>query len=61
MAKDQAGWLLLTLSWRILFALTSGVGYLMIMSGVGKSLLVWKRRTQMPVVRRDPPCSCIRA
>ena len=36
-----------------LFSLTSGVGYLMVMSGVGKSLLTWKRRLSLPVLR--PP------
>ena len=43
----------------VLFALTSGVGYLMVMSGVGKSLLVWKRRKRIcPSCGRNP-CSCI--
>jgi hypothetical protein len=32
----------------MLFALTSGVGYLMVLSGVGKSLLDWKRRRSWP-------------
>ena len=35
----------------LLFALTTSAGYLMMLSGVGKGMLVWKRRTQMPVVR----------
>ncbi len=42
----------------VLFALTSGVGYLMVVSGVGKSLLVWKRKRTCPSCRRTP-CSCI--
>lgn len=41
----------------ILFALTTGVGYLMMLSGVGKSLLVWKRRNVCPSCSREP-CSC---
>ena len=40
-----------------LFALTSCVGYLMIMSGVGKSLLDWKRRRACPSCGRTP-CGC---
>jgi hypothetical protein len=40
-----------------LFALTSAVGYLMIMSGVGKSLLDWKRRRSCPSCGRMP-CGC---
>ena len=32
----------------MLFAVTSGVGYLMVMSGVGKSLLDWKKRRSCP-------------
>jgi hypothetical protein len=40
-----------------LFALTTGVGYLMLMSGVGKSLLVWKRRGTCPSCSRQP-CGC---
>ena len=42
----------------IMFALTSGVGYLMVVSGVGKSLLVWKRKRTCPACRRTP-CSCV--
>ena len=41
----------------MLFALTSGVGYLMIMSGIGKSMLDWKRRRSCPSCGRTP-CSC---
>jgi hypothetical protein len=41
-----------------LFALTSGVGYLMVMSGVGKSLLVWKRKRTCPSCGRTP-CTCV--
>lgn len=40
-----------------LFAATSGVGYLMIMSGVQKSLLDWKRRRACPACGRRP-CAC---
>ena len=40
-----------------LFALTTGVGYLMMLSGVGKSLLVWKRRSTCPSCGRRP-CGC---
>jgi hypothetical protein len=40
-----------------LFALTSGVGYLMVMSGVGKSMLDWKRRRTCPSCGRTP-CNC---
>ena len=40
-----------------LFALTTGVGYLMMLSGVGKSLLVWKRRNPCPSCGRQP-CGC---
>jgi hypothetical protein len=40
-----------------LFAATSGVGYLMIMSGVQKSLLDWKRRRACPACGRRP-CGC---
>jgi hypothetical protein len=42
----------------ILFALTSSVGYLMVMSGVGKSLLVWKRKRTCPSCGRTP-CTCV--
>jgi hypothetical protein len=41
----------------LLFALTTGVGYLMMLSGVGKSMLVWKRRSACPSCGRRP-CSC---
>jgi hypothetical protein len=41
----------------MLFALTSGVGYLMVLSGVGKSLLSWKRRNHCPACGRQP-CGC---
>jgi hypothetical protein len=41
----------------VLFALTSGVGYLMVLSGVGKNMLVWKRRRQCPSCGRHP-CGC---
>jgi hypothetical protein len=41
----------------VLFALTSGVGYLMVLSGVGKNLLVWKRRRHCPSCGRQP-CGC---
>jgi hypothetical protein len=41
----------------MLFAVTSGVGYLMVLSGVGKSLLDWKRRRSCPSCGRTP-CSC---
>lgn len=41
----------------LLFALTTGVGYLMMLSGVGKSMLVWKRRTPCPSCDRRP-CAC---
>jgi hypothetical protein len=41
-----------------LFVATSGVGYLMIMSGVQKSLLDWKRRRTCPACGRRP-CSCV--
>jgi hypothetical protein len=40
-----------------LFAASSGVGYLMIMSGVQKSLLDWKRRRACPACGRRP-CGC---
>jgi hypothetical protein len=40
-----------------LFALTSGVGYLMVLSGVGKSMLDWKRRRSCPACGRRP-CGC---
>jgi hypothetical protein len=40
-----------------LFAASSGVGYLMIVSGVQKSLLEWKRRRACPACGRRP-CSC---
>ena len=40
-------------------ALTTGVGYLMMLSGVGKSLLVWKRRNPCPSCGRQP-CGCER-
>jgi hypothetical protein len=40
-----------------LFALTSGVGYLMVVSGVGKNMLVWKRRRACPSCGRTP-CAC---
>jgi hypothetical protein len=41
----------------LLFALTTGVGYLMMLSGVGKSMLVWKRRSACPSCGRRP-CGC---
>jgi len=41
----------------LLFALTTSAGYLMIVSGVGKGMLVWKRRTRCPSCGRQP-CSC---
>lgn len=41
-----------------LFVATSGVGYLMIMSGVQKSLLDWKRRRACPACGRRP-CGCV--
>jgi hypothetical protein len=41
----------------LLFALTTAVGYLMMMSGVGKSMLVWKRRSNCPSCGRQP-CAC---
>jgi hypothetical protein len=41
----------------VLFALTSGVGYLMVLSGVDKNLLVWKRRRACPSCGRQP-CGC---
>jgi hypothetical protein len=41
----------------LLFAVTSGVGYLMVVSGVGKSLLDWKRRRFCPSCGRTP-CTC---
>jgi hypothetical protein len=40
-----------------LFVATSGVGYLMVMSGVQKSLLEWKRRRTCPACSRRP-CGC---
>jgi hypothetical protein len=40
----------------MLFAVTSGVGYLMVLSGVGKSLLDWKRRRHCPSCGRQPCC-----
>jgi len=40
-----------------LFALTTAVGYLMMMSGVGKSMLVWKRRSNCPSCGRQR-CAC---
>jgi hypothetical protein len=40
-----------------LFALTTGVGYLMMLSGVGKSMLVWKRRNPCPSCGRQR-CGC---
>ena len=42
----------------VLFALTSGVGYLMVLSGVGKGLMDWKRRRACPSCGRTP-CSCV--
>jgi hypothetical protein len=39
------------------FALVSGVAYLMVLSGVGKSLLDWKRRRTCPSCGRIP-CNC---
>jgi hypothetical protein len=41
----------------ILFAVTSGAGYLLVMSGIGKSLLDWKRRRSCPSCGRTP-CAC---
>jgi hypothetical protein len=40
-----------------MFALTCGVGYLMVLSGIGKSLLDWKRRRSCPSCGRTP-CGC---
>ncbi len=42
----------------VLFALTSGVGYLMVVSGTGKNLLSWKRRRACPSCGRTP-CACV--
>jgi len=42
----------------VMFALTSGVGYVMVMSGIGKSLLVWKRKRTCPSFGRTP-CGCL--
>jgi hypothetical protein len=43
-----------------LFALTSGVGYLMIVSGLQKSMLEWRRRRRYcPSCGRDSTtCGC---
>jgi hypothetical protein len=41
----------------LMFVVTSGVGYLMVMSGVSKSMLDWKRRRSCPSCGRTP-CSC---
>ena len=41
----------------LLFALTTAAGYLMMLSGVGKGLLVWKQRGRCPSCGRQP-CSC---
>jgi hypothetical protein len=41
----------------LLFALTTAVGYLMMLSGVGKSMLIWKRRSNCPSCGRQP-CAC---
>jgi hypothetical protein len=41
----------------LLFALTTGAGYLMMLSGVGKGMLVWKRRRACPSCGRQP-CAC---
>jgi hypothetical protein len=41
----------------LLFAITSVVGYLMVLSGVGKSMLDWKRKRFCPSCGREP-CSC---
>ena len=46
--KTQEGWLNLTRRWQCSSLVTVGVGYLMVMSGVGKSLLDWKRRRSCP-------------
>ena len=42
----------------VMFALTSGVGSVMVMSGIGKSLLVWKRKRTCPSCGRTP-CGCL--
>jgi hypothetical protein len=42
----------------MLFALTTGVGYLMMLSGVGKSMLVWKRREEHCPSCGRQPCGC---
>jgi NADH pyrophosphatase NudC (nudix superfamily) len=41
-----------------LFALTSGVGYLMVLSGVGKSMLDWKRHERHCPSCGRRPCGC---
>ncbi len=41
----------------MLITLTMGVGYLMVLSGVGKSMLDWKRRRTCPSCGRQP-CAC---
>lgn len=42
----------------MLFVLTTGIGYLMILSGVGKSLLEWRRARMCPSCGRDARAGC---
>ena len=55
--NTEERWRSLILRWHSCSSLTSGVGYLMVMSGVGKSMLDWKRRRTCPSCGRTP-CSC---
>jgi NADH pyrophosphatase NudC (nudix superfamily) len=46
-----------------LFALTTGIGYLMIQSGLQKSMLEWRRRKRLcpSCGRESGVCACRRA